>query len=83
MAIRTIKCGVCGSEFQTNRANVKYCCNACRSEASRNYPSRKKYQPEPENVPMSSLAITNQKAREAGMSYGKYVGLQWLKEHKW
>ena len=31
---RTIKCAVCGKEFQTRTWNAKYCSNECRKAAA-------------------------------------------------
>lgn len=81
MAVKTKKCEYCGEIFLTYNARVKYCCDECKKAVYRGVYKKKSKQEEP--VVMSSLAETNQQARDAGMSYGKYVGMLWLKEHKW
>lgn len=86
MAARTITCENCGEKFISHRSNVKYCCNDCRYEAhilkNRQYKQEHKGEYKPDVI-RSSLAETNQAARDAGMSYGKYVAQLWLKEQKW
>lgn len=83
MAVKTKKCDVCGELFLTYRENVKYCCDDCRQEGYRRRAMERDASKKAKKEAMSTLAETNQAARDAGMSYGKYVGLQWLKEHKW
>lgn len=82
MAARTITCENCGEKFISYRSNIKFCSDTCRSAAKKDYPSVKRRRGEV-TTPSSTLAEINQQARDAGMSYGKYVALQWLKEHKW
>ena len=82
MAARTITCENCGEKFISYRSNIKFCSDACRSAAKKDYPSVKRRRGEV-TTPSSTLAEINQQACDAGMSYGKYVALQWLKEHKW
>lgn len=82
MAVRTITCEMCGEKFLSYRSNIKFCSDACRSAAKREYPSVKRRCGEV-TTPSSTLAEINQQARDAGMSYGQYVAQLWLKEHKW
>jgi hypothetical protein len=82
MAVRTLKCEMCGEIFLSYRSNIKYCSDACRSSVKRTYPSKKRERGEV-TTPSTTLAEINQQARDAGMSYGKYVGMLWLKEHQW
>lgn len=83
--VKTKKCEICGEIFLTYRKDSKYCSDDCRAEANRRRGQERheRDRNKKKQKPMSTLAETNQRAREAGMSYGKYVGLQWLKEHKW
>lgn len=39
MNTRTIKCDICGKEFNTNGKNIKYCCLECRA-IGHNYTKR-------------------------------------------
>ena len=82
MAVRTLKCEICGETFLSYRCNIKYCSDECRNRAKREYPSVRRQRGEVTS-PSSTLAETNQAARDAGMSYGRYVAMLWLKEHKW
>lgn len=86
MPVKTKKCEWCGETFLTYKHRSIYCSDTCRKESA--YARQKAYRKEAEKktepaVITSTLAETNQAAREAGMSYGKYVGMLWLKEHKW
>lgn len=83
MAVRAKKCDVCGETFLTYRENVKYCSNDCRQEGHHRRAMERDARKREKEMAISTLAETNQAAREAGMSYGRYVALQWLKEKKW
>ena len=80
MAVKTKKCEWCGEIFLTYSGRAKYCCEECKRAPYRGVYTKKGQKEEP--VVMSSLAETNQAAREAGMSYGKYVGMLWLEEQR-
>lgn len=82
MAARTITCENCGEKFISYRSNIKFCSDACRTAAKKDYPSVKRRRGEV-TTPSSTLDETIRQAREAGMSYGQYVAQLWLKEHKW
>ena len=78
------KCEICGVKFETHRKNAKYCSDACRKEANRKNNAEKNKSPyeKKEERRLDHLAEINQRAREAGMSYGKYVGMLYLEEMK-
>jgi hypothetical protein len=65
---------MCGNEYD-GRASSKYCCESCRRKAmskrqqARNAARRKAEK----NKPISEIARISRLAREAGMSYGRYV----------
>ena len=73
-------CVICGAEFSASRRTTKYCCDVCRKEGSvRNAAERSKNEYEEQKRP-DRIAEINALAREAGMSYGKYVGMLYLQE---
>ncbi len=85
---KTRICPVCGGEV-TNR-NRKYCCEACskkgylKNQIRRNKERDKRLKEEKEKRagrrrPESPLEELARKAREAGMTYGQYVGMEYLK----
>lgn len=74
------ECRMCGKVFETGRANKYYCSPECsyekRQELVREYQEReagkKAVQGKMECAGPSGLARLNERARSAGMSYGKY-----------
>lgn len=78
-------CKYCGNRFSTHRSNAKYCCERCRYEAKKKM-DRESYksphiQEQPKNKNANLIEI-NRRAREAGMSYGKYVAQKYMEESK-
>lgn len=72
------QCLVCGREFQAFRTDQKVCSQECGREYT-NMTARekvKKYKAEREvrKTPAEDLETVARKAREAGMTYGEYVG---------
>ena len=69
------KCGWCGKAFETGRNNQFYCsaeCSQARKKQTRiEWKTKEAARPKARYV--ESLAEINQKARDAGMSYGKYM----------
>lgn len=79
-------CRMCGKPFETGRDNRFYCSEKCSYE-KKQQTSRAYHEMEAEREAerkaeklkakysgaMSELAELNQKAREAGLSYGKYL----------
>lgn len=76
---RRKKCELCGTEFLTNYAQKRYCSDACRAEAKRTQSLHYKEQKKKKKKESSFVEI-NRKAREAGMSYGKYVAMLHMEE---
>lgn len=64
------KCPICGVRFIPNSVNHKYCCLACRCVADRNKRDREEKQKK-----IDRIAFINRRAKEHGMSYGKYVAM--------
>lgn len=84
--IRT--CPICGREFVTERR--RYCSESCSREArgkqQKTYnremsrkPEQVSTKPRVKSKKENSLQELARKAREAGMSYGQYVALEYAK----
>ena len=74
------KCELCGTEFVPRMHHQKYCCNKCQIKAKTQEEAIKTAQRKsPKNI---SLGITNQLAKNAGMSYGQYQAMKWMKERE-
>ena len=71
MILRTRICEGCGKEFAPNGTAQKFCTKECWQKYGAVYIPKKRRK---KNVP-SKLAELNQQARDAGLSYGKYVAL--------
>lgn len=65
-------CAWCGKAFESQHVK-KYCSRTCLLYANG---SR---QPKRKNTTATELARVNQLARDAGLSYGKYVGREYAK----
>ena len=77
------KCECCGENFYAAKRSVKYCSDPCRREMMRQQARERNKSPyEKREKKMDRIAEINQKARDAGMSYGKYVGMLYLEELK-
>lgn len=73
MTGKTYICEVCGKEVNRGR-NGRYCeecADEIRRERKRNATKKKSAPPKP-----GSLSEISRKAKEAGMTYGKYVAQQ-------
>lgn len=66
-------CAWCGETFVSSRKR-KYCCKECRLTANGRKLSKKSIKPNNITLIEGSLADVNQKARDAGLSYGHYTG---------
>lgn len=79
--MRILKCEYCRKEFYTNNRIVKYCGAACRSKAG---DERKREREQAQNNQIKNLSLdeTNRRARAAGMSYGKFVAMQYAERLK-
>lgn len=81
------KCEECGLIFEKKRNNQRYCCPEC-SKAGRLRKSRENHraarlakQRQAKNR-KPTLSEINQKARAAGMTYGKYMAQEYGKQVK-
>ena len=64
-------CAECGKTFSIRTWNQKYCCEEC---VKRSYKAtRERGSIHTENKPKETLAEVSQKAREQGLTYGKYM----------
>lgn len=78
------KCECCGESFPASRRSVKYCSDPCRKEAARKQAaerSKSPYNDKPEKKPDRIVEI-NRLAREEGLSYGRYVAREYLKNKR-
>lgn len=82
------KCAYCGKPFIAIRANAKYCSLKCRDDQQKINQSvwHKAHNNAKKNghKTRESEALNDKirSAREAGMSYGKYVAMQYI-ESQW
>lgn len=65
------QCIICGKEFETIAAAALTCGKQCRNERNRKIHEERRNQTH-NNSDISSVL---EKAREAGMSYGKYIAM--------
>lgn len=68
-----IVCNVCGGTFYSPRKDAKYCSETCRRKPRG--PTKKEKQKK------ICLAEINEKARTAGLSYGKYKALEYIEKN--
>lgn len=85
--LHKIKCAVCGGTFVSNRKSAVVCSEVCRRKRRKilNEQKRELAKLEQVNKPkkprQNSIDIINKKAREAGLSYGKYKALEYMKNN--
>lgn len=74
-------CKLCGREFITTKKTQVYCDKRCTDKANKLAScERKKAKAAEKNKPKRcTIADINEAARAAGMSYGKYVAMQYAK----
>ena len=76
--MKKIACEICRRDFETNNPNAKYCSKECGLKAHREKDRERKIKQRAQRragysgATLTEVAIA---AREAGMSYGQYVGL--------
>lgn len=88
-----VECEVCGKVFLTNRSENKTCSPECRHERDlrvkrENHRKFREAMKEDNAIKrvtqkqkkVESLTEVHRKAREAGMSYGKYMEMQFLQQ---
>lgn len=71
---RICKNSMCGKEFMGTRTQ-QYCCHSCRVPT---YKPKRKYN----KIKNCTLDEVARRAKEHGMSYGKYVAMQYQMERK-
>lgn len=91
-------CPICNKEFERETAKRKYCGTECRRLANIKHTREKQKMRHPGKIgrPVkkrekavkkmrrheSELVKVAREAKQAGMTYGKYVGLMWQQEQK-
>lgn len=68
---REVVCKECGETFRTSSQNADYCSQEC----IRIHIFRRKMATEKPKKKVQSIEKINREARNAGMTYGKYVAL--------
>lgn len=82
------KCAYCGKTFTAKKVNAKYCSPECKNAQQKIYQriwennnsierKKKRYQER-----ASTLNFKVRAANEAGMSYGRYVSIEYLQSQK-
>lgn len=71
------QCEFCGKSFIAKKSNGRYCSNECArkgyKERAKEYYREKKMEQERQAKGKLTVTEITKKARQAGMSYGKYV----------
>jgi len=67
------KCIICGKEFSPFRISVMMCSPECRKKRAKERYQESRAEKERAEMRRESLVQINEKARAAGMSYGKYM----------
>ena len=79
--MRILTCEMCGTDFETDKKYIKYCGDACAKEAQRRKAVERRAVAKTikavkntikRETTLTEIAVA---AREAGMSYGQYVGM--------
>lgn len=68
-------CPICNKEFERETAKRKYCGTECRRLANIKHTREKAVKKMRRHE--SELVKVAREAKQAGMTYGKYVGLMW------
>lgn len=72
-------CETCGKEFKPRRKEQRYCSRKCYNSRRKMYPPKKKAIKRTKRIPkrkkMNEIDRIAVAARQAGMSYGQYVGI--------
>ena len=58
------------------------CKRAAQSQRDKERAEDPSFLKKTDNKPKSNINEINRKAREAGMSYGKYVAMKYIEEHR-
>ena len=75
--LKVVKCPICGKEFKQIRGNQIVCSSECRKKRTRQLAKENKKTEKKKRTKTvrKSLIEIEKEAKEAGMSYGKYVAL--------
>lgn len=81
---RELKCECCGAAFTTTSPRKKYCGDRCRTRMSEQFKRERPRKPRPKaekkKEPHAEMIEIDRRAKEAGMTYGKYVAMKWSQE---
>ena len=82
-----ISCENCGLIFEKQNYNQHYCCDACRRQGNKRksqerYRQQKALNQRKKKNKKPTLSEINQRARAAGMTYGKYMAQEYGKQVK-
>lgn len=80
-----VVCEICGKVFLTNRSTNKTCSPECHYDRQKqlsraNYLRNKEKARKTAQKRVETLTEVQQKARAAGMTYGKYMEMQYIKK---
>lgn len=75
-------CPICNKEFERATAKKKYCGPECQRLANIKHTREKQKAVKRMSRHESELVKVAREAKQAGMTYGKYVGLMWQQEQK-
>lgn len=82
-----IRCDGCGLIFEKQNYNQHYCCDECRRQGylkkqRERYRQQKALKQKMQKNKKPTLSEINQRARAAGMTYGKYMAQEYGKQVK-
>lgn len=72
-------CEICGRKFETKQPQARMCSDECRKIRAVQWRAEHK---EAGKLRKNKLNEVNRLAREAGMTYGKYVAMQYKEKLK-
>lgn len=75
------KCEICGNEFSTRYSRQKCCSVTCGNEAKKRNAKENARKKAEQAEKKHTLEEINRMARAAGMSYGKYVAMQYIERN--
>ena len=76
-------CEICGRKFETRHPQTRVCSDECRKKKREEWKSAyNENQSSRKRAASSNLAEVSRLAREAGMSYGKYVAKMYKEKLK-
>lgn len=77
-------CVICGGTFYSDRHTAFTCSEQCRRERQivTNAIKREEKKNSRKTKEKDSLSVANEKAREQGISYGRYKALEYMKNNR-